>query len=311
MTPKAKFQKLRDRFYNFRQQLQGFPNIHRTFLRSNGYPLDLKNPVTNNQRIVHKMITDRNPLIPITSDKVQVRDFVRQRLGNQAADDILIPVYHISKTGKDIPHTQWNHEFFLKANHGSRSNRIIPVGEDPKVVAQLAHAWLNQSYGQAMHEWAYRDIPRQIICEKVLRDPSGAIPMDLKYYCFNGVCKLIFYYKDRFGTHPARIFSDPQGNPIPGFQSIGLRMLDAVPMHDTHPQMLQLAEQLSQGFQYCRVDFYSVEGKVYFGELTHYTGAGMDKLDSYEMDLALGQLWLPENKHKSLLELYQEVCSGQ
>ena len=87
-------------------------------------------------------------------------------------------------------------------------------------------------------------------------------------------------------------------------------MLEEVPMHDTHPRMLELAEQLSQGFQYCRVDFYSVEGKVYFGELTHYTGAGMEKLDSFEIDLALGHLWLPENKHKSLMELYQEVMSS-
>lgn len=83
-------------------------------------------------------------------------------------------------------------------------------------------------------------------------------------------------------------------------------MLEEVPHYDTHPRMLELAEQLSQGFQYCRVDFYSVEGKIYFGELTHYTGAGMEKLDSYKMDLALGRLWLPENKHKSLMELYKE-----
>jgi hypothetical protein len=223
------------------------------------------------------------------------------------AEEILIPVYHISKTGKDIPNSQWNHEFILKANHGSRSNRFIAEGEDPKLVQQIAQSWLNQSFGQAMHEWAYRDIPRRVICEKVLRDSEGNIPLDIKYYCFNGRCKVVLYYKDRFEEHPARIYSDPFGQPIHGFRSKGLGVLKEVPHFDTHPRMLALAEQLSQGFKYCRVDFYSIGYKIYFGEMTHYTGAGMAKLDSYEMDLALGHLWLPENKDKSLMELYQEV----
>jgi hypothetical protein len=306
LTPFAYFQKFRDRFFNIRQRLRGFPKIHQTFLRVHGYALDLKDPKTNNQRLVHKMITDRNPLIPITSDKVRVRDYVREKLGKALAEEILIPVYHISKTGRDIPNDQWDTEFFLKANHGSKSNKIIPAGEDPQIVSELAVQWLNQSYGQAMHEWAYRDIPRRIICEQVLRDETGNIPMDIKYYCFNGKCKLIFFYKDRFGE-PARIFSDENRNPIHGFQSVGYRMLEEVPKLSTHSRMLELAEKLSQGFQYCRVDFYSMEDKVYFGELTHYTGAGLEKLDSYEIDLALGRLWLPENQGKSLPQSFQEV----
>ena len=307
MTPAAQIQKLRDRFYTFRQRTQGYPKIHQLFFKANGYPLDLGNPKTNNQRIVHKMITDRNPLIPITSDKVRVRDFVRKRLGNTLAEDILIPVYHISKTGRDIPHAEWNHEFFLKANHGSRSNQIITAGEDPEHVKALALSWLNSSYGQAMHEWAYRDIPRRVICEKVLRDATGTIPRDIKFYCFNGRCKLVFYYKDRFSEQPARIFSDPSGKPIHGFQSEGLGMLEEVPHFETYSRMVELAEQLGEGFQYCRVDFYSVEGRIYFGELTHYTGAGMEKLDSYEIDLALGHLWLPENKNRSLMDVFEQV----
>ena len=280
--------------------------MHQRFLRTNEYSLDLKNPRTNNQRIVHKMITDRDPWIPITADKVRVRDFVRQRLGTKVAEEILIPVYHISKTGKDIPNAQWDVEFFLKANHGSGTNKLISPGEDPELVQKLSESWLNNSFGQAMHEWAYRDIPRRILCEKVLRDESGAIPMDIKFYCFHGKCKMVFYLKNRFGSS-ARIFSDESGKAIPGLQSEGLNLLAEVPQMPTHARMVELAEQLSEDFQYCRVDFYSIGDRIYFGEMTHYTGAGMDKLDSYEMDLALGNLWLPENRDKSLMELYQEV----
>ena len=130
--------------------------------------------------------------------------------------------------------------------------------------------------------------------------------MDLKYYCFNGKCKLILYYQDRWEV-PTRIFSDENGNIVPNFQSYGLKMLKEVPHIPSRLRMLEIAEELSRDFQYCRVDFYSVEGKIYFGEITQYTGSGLEKLDTYEIDLALGRLWLPENSHKSLIEVYKEV----
>lgn len=306
MTPKAKFQKLRDRFYTFRQQLQGYPNLHRAFQQAHGYQLRLSNPLTHNERIICKMLYDRDPLIPITSDKVRVRDFVRQRLGNKLADEILIPVYHISKTGRDIPHSQWNHEFFLKANHGSRFNKLIQPGEDPKAVAQLATKWLNTSYGQALHEWAYRDIPRRILCEKVLRDAKGQIPMDIKLYCYQGKCKMIYFYKDRF-SQPSQLITDEEGEIFPYLLKHGVSLMKETPVLDNLPQLLQLAELLSQGFRFCRVDLYSVEGKVYFGELTQYDGAGLEKIQSYEVDLAEGLLWQPEYQGHSIWEVYEEV----
>jgi hypothetical protein len=245
----------------------------------------------------------------ITADKVKVRDYLRDKLGKKQAEEILIPVYHISKTGKDIPHADWDFEFFMKANHGSGTNKIITPGEDPIQVQQLAHKWLNTSYGQAKHEWAYRDIPRRIICEKVLRDENGKIPMDIKYYCLNGKCKLILFFKDRM-TDPARVFSDENLNLIEDFQSFGIKMLDEVPQFSTHSRMRGIAETIAQEFRYCRVDFYSTHDQIYFGEITHYTGAGMEKLDSYEIDLALGQLWLPENRNRSLMDIYQEITES-
>lgn len=252
------------------------------------------------------MITDRNPLIPITADKVLVRDYLRKKLGATLAQEILIPVYHISKTGQDIPNAEWDFEFFLKANHGSGMNQLIPAGEDPQKVAALSQKWLNSSYGQARHEWAYRDIPRQILCEKVLREVDGRIPMDIKFYCFHGKCKLVLYYKDRM-EQPAWIFSDEKGNRIINIQTTGKQLLEEVPEIPFLPKMVQLAETIAEEFPYCRVDLYTLQDQIYFGEITHYTGAGMEKLDSYEIDLALGRLWLPENSRSSFMELLEQV----
>jgi hypothetical protein len=256
------------------------------------------------------MIYDRNPLIPITSDKVRVRDYVKKVLGKNEAENILIPVYHISKTGKDIPHQSWDFEFFMKANHYSGGNMLVKPGEDPKLIRSTCEKWLKSSFGQAHHAWAYRDIPRKIICEKVLREKNGKIPADIKYYCFNGLPKMIMIFSDRF-EEQKRIFLDENLNEIEGAQMYGKKKLWPIPEIPNHQRMIELSKKLSQPFTYCRVDFYSIGDRVYFGELTHYTGAGIESFDDFDVDLAFGKLWLPENKNKGALEMIAQVKSSE
>jgi hypothetical protein len=302
------FQKIKDRFFELKNSLTSYPGLHRRFEEIHGYPLDLHHPITHNQRLNHKKIYDRDPLIPITSDKVRVRDYVLERLGVEEGSEILIPVYHISKTGLDIPHQNWDFEFFMKANHYSGGNMLVQPGEDPEVIKATCKNWLKSSYGQNLHEWAYRDIPRRIICEQVIRTETGAIPADVKYYCFHGKPKMILFLTDRFGNQK-RVFTDENLNLLPGAQQLGKEYFPEIPQYPTHDRMLQLATRLAQPFGFCRVDFYTVGEKVFFGELTHYVGSGMEKFDDYDLDLALGNLWLKENMEFSVLEMLQKIKS--
>ena len=299
-------QRIRDRFFGLKQVFFSFPSLKKAFLRSHGYPLRLNNPRTHNERINHKKIFDRNPLIPITSDKVSVREYVKAVLGEKEASEILIPVYHISKTGEDIPHHQWDFEFFMKSNHSSGRNLLVEPGTDPEVVKSTCRSWLKSSFGQALHEWAYRDIPRQIICEKVIRTESGKIPADIKYYCFHGRPKMILFLVDRF-DHQRRVFTDIDFNVLPGAQMYGMEVLSPIPIPTTHDRMLELACKLAKPFTFCRIDFYTVGDTIFFGELTHYTGSGMEKFDDYDLDEAIGRLWLPENIDGSPLQMLEKV----
>lgn len=276
--------------------------MHRFFQKMNGYPLDLKNPITHNQRIVYKKIYDRNPLLITTSDKVEVRRFVTEKLGEEEAKKILIPQFFVSKTGADIPHQTWDFEFFMKSNHQSRANLLVQPGEDPEMIKEICKKWLSQSYGQALHEWAYRDIPRRILCEKVIRTPEGKIPMDVKFYCFNGFVKMILFLDDRFGNQ-SRIFTDENLVEIPGSQLFGENKMSPIPNFPTLGKMKEISQKLAAPFNYCRVDFYTVGEEIYFGELTHYTGSGIEKFDQWESDRTLGELWKPENKHRSFFEM--------
>lgn len=292
--------------YDIKERLKGYPKLHSLFRKIHGYDLDLKHPQTHNQRIVHKMISDRNPLLTITSDKVKVRDHIRKKLGAEVAERILIPQFFVSQTGTDIPCQDWDFEFFLKANHASGFNKLILPGTDPEEVRSLAKYWLSQSFGQVHHEWAYRDIPRRIICEKVIRNEQGIIPEDIKLYCFNGRVKMVLMLKDRFGDQ-ARIFTDENLVEIPGAQMYGAKKLYPIPTVSQFAEMKRISEILASDFVYCRVDFYSVGERIYFGELTHYTGGGRERFDDFSTDFVLGELWKPENRELNFFELYEQT----
>jgi hypothetical protein len=237
---------------------------------------------------------------------VKVRDYIRKKLGNELADELLIPLFYVSKVGDDIPMESWDHDFFMKANHASGYNRHVKPSDDPKEIRILAKSWLAQSYGQTYLEWAYRDIPRRIICEQVLIDERGKIPMDIKFYCFHGKVKMVMFLDDRFGDQ-GRVFTDENLREIPNAQMIGNKKLSPIPQLDTFDQMKEISEKLSEDFIYCRVDLYSVGQKIYFGEITHYTGSGLERFDKYDVDLAFGELWKPENKDLNFFELYDKI----
>jgi len=286
----SNIQYLRDTFYQIRNRIFNFPDLHRIFLRNHGYKLDLKNPLTHNQKITFKKIFDRDPLIPLTSDKYRVREYVKEILGNELSDQILIPIYQISKTGQDIPFESMDFEFFMKANHYSGGNMLVKPGTDPEVLRSTCNFWINSSFGQALHEWAYKDIPRRIICEKVLRDQDGKIPNDYKFYCFGGKPEMIMIVSDRFETEH-RVFIDAEKNILPGGQMCGKEMLLPVPEIPNYEKMVSIAEKLSKPFTHARIDLYSFGSEIYFGEITHYPGSGLNRFEDYELDLFFGNKW--------------------
>jgi hypothetical protein len=286
----SKIQNSRDYFFNIRQRALNYPSLHKLFLKKNGYALDLKNPITHNQKINYKKLFDRDPLIPITSDKYLVREYIRKVLGDEVADEILIPIFGFSSTGQDLPFEDWDFEFFMKANHFSGGNMLVSPGMDPQFLRMICKKWLTTSYGQALHEWGYRDIHRRIICEKVLRDETGEIPNDYKFYCFQGKVEMIVILKDRF-TNKQLVYIDTERNPILGAQMSNIETLNPVPEIPNYERMVALAEKLAQPFAHVRIDFYSFGKEICFGEITHYSSSGLNKFDDYQVDLELGMKW--------------------
>lgn len=165
----------------------------------------------------------------------------------------------------------------------------------PEQIKIICRTYLAAPYGLAQHEKAYLKIKRKIVIEQLLKDETGSIPIDYKYYVFNGKCRLIQVIGNRFG----------RGGPIISFYNPAWEKLTVnfynkkttsyYKKPSNHEEMINLAEILGNFFDFVRVDFYSINNKIYFGELTHYPNSGRRKFDPVEFDYELGQFWKIES----------------
>lgn len=115
--------------------------------------------------------------------------------------------------------------------------------------------------------------------------------LDYKFMCFNGEVKCSFVCSERHSGNGLKVtFYDRDWNVMP-FERHYPRSQTAIEKPRNYQKMIELAEKLSKGFPFIRVDFYEVNGRVYFGELTLYPGSGFEEFTPQEWDETLGS-WL-------------------
>lgn len=245
-----------------------------------GKTLNLETPRTYNEKLWWLKFHYRNPLQTICCDKYRVRGYVE----TCGLSHILVKLYGVYKSAKEIDFSQFEHEVFLKINSGSGGNIIY----DPKNPFNIKNfvtdfnSRLRHNYYYNSREWPYKNVPARIVCEEVLRDSSGALPIDYKFMCFGGKCEFLFYSGgvcDETGRHSVT------GERYTNVYDMNFRYVPLSVDQPTRPditvekpatfdKMKEYAEILSKPFPHCRVDFYSLEEKIYFGEITFYHGGG-------------------------------------
>jgi len=270
------------------------------FYKKVGYQLNLKNPKSYNEKIIWKKINDRNPLLPVTSDKYKVRSYIKKVLGEEKAKEILIPLLYVTNKPETIPFERLPSAFIVKPNHTSGRNIIVENGHfNKKEIIKTCRRWLKTPYGLEKLEWAYQPIKRKIIIEKLLREHDGNIPKDFKFYMFHGKCKsvhvsvhLIF---DRKDNH-SRSYFDEKWNFLSVKRSPS-PLGPKIKKPKKYEIMLELAEKIAEAFDFVRVDFYNLNGKIYIGELTHYPASGTGKFEPQSFDFELGKYWKIKPKY--------------
>lgn len=258
-----------------------------------GKRLDLKNPKTFNEKLQWLKLYDRKPEYTVMVDKYKVRNYIKGKLG----EEYLIPLIGVWDNPDEIDFDSLPNQFVLKCNHNSGlgmyickdKNKLTP--QDIKRIRKNLARGLKQDYYLTGREWPYKDVPRKIIAEQFMKSDAGGLT-DYKIHCFNGEPKLILVCKDR---------SAASGLTEDFFSAEWEHLYICRPTHPNSSteiakpeelsEMLELAKKLSKNIPFLRVDFYIIEHKVYFSELTFYPASGFEKFVPEKWDEILGS-WL-------------------
>lgn len=254
-----------------------------------GVNLNLDNPQTFNEKLQWLKLHDRNPLYTVMVDKYAVKQYVSNIIGEQ----YIIPTLGVWESFDDIDFAQLPDQFVLKCTHDSHG---IVICRD-KSCLNLKNARnritksLKRNYFYAGREWPYKNVPRKVLAEKYMVENGKKDLFDYKLMCFNGEVKCCFVCSDRFSSKGLRVtFFDREWNVLP-FERHYPKAEYEIPCPRTYKRMIELAEKLSQGIPFIRVDFYEINGQIYFGELTFFPGSGYEEFTPEKWDYILGE-WI-------------------
>ena len=212
-------------------------------------------------------------------------------------EEYLVPLIGAWNTPDEIDFSTLPDQFVLKCNHNSGTGMCICKDKASINIEEVKdNLWkgLKEDYFYLGREWPYKNVKRKILCEKYLVDESGTELKDYKVMCFNGEPKLIELHSGRFTDHQAQDFYDLDWNKTDitqGVISVFGASSVTIPKPNTLEKMLDFSRILSRGIPHVRIDWYSINENLYFGEMTFFDGSGFDPYDRFEDDLLLGS-WI-------------------
>ena len=266
----------------------------RKYKAAMGRDLSLSKPVTFNEKLQWLKLYDRRPEYTVMADKLAVRQYITEKLG----EEHLIPLLGVWDDPDDIDFDLLPNQFVLKCNHNSGLGMCICKDKstlDIEKVRSELRKGLREDYYQKTREWVYKDIPRKIICEKFMTN-GGQELEDYKIHNFNGEAKFVLVCRDRFSdTGLTEDFFTPQWEHLPVKRPKLANASVPIPRPEHLEQMLEFSKILSKDIPFVRTDFYVIEGKVYFGEITFFPASGMATFHPARWDATFGSwLKLPE-----------------
>jgi hypothetical protein len=253
------------------------------------------------------MLENRDPLLKVVADKITVREWLEK----QGESDHLVPLLGVWDSVEAVPLHSLSAPCVLKPSIGSGSVIFLKSADfDEKAVRDQMQRWLDKDYSRVNREWCYEGATCRIQAEAMLVDQGGNIPPDYKVYVIGGVARLIQVDRGRFVRHTRNLYS-PQWELLDARLTLQRHPVDPRPEH--LEDMISKAEKLAQSFEFLRIDYYSVGGKLYIGELTNYPGAGFERFIPSQFSEEIGRHWpsaSAQNTVKIAEQTNDSTCSG-
>ena len=259
--------------------------------------LDLKNPQRYTEKIQWYKLYYRNADMPVCVDKYRVREYIQRK----GLEDHLVQLYATYERPEEVRLSDLPDKFILKTTNGSGTNIICKDKSklnQEELIGKIKGFFIYSS-ASAGREWPYSYVVPKIIVEQLLEDPEspdGALK-DYKFLCFNGKPEYVVLDVDRFTQHKRNIY-DVNWKDL-HIESDCPCADEEYARPDTLDEMLNIAKVLCKDFPAVRVDLYSVQGKIYFGELTFFPWSGYVQYTPDDFDFEMGRRFvLPKTNMK-------------
>lgn len=271
------------------------------YFNRTGETLDIDNPETYNEKIQWLKLYDSTPLKTRLADKYLVRDWVKEKIG----EEYLIPLLGVWDKFDDIDFDKLPNQFVLKCNHGCGYNIVVKDKSklDLKEAKNKINEWMKEDFAfKNGFELHYSAIPRKIIAEAYIKEVDTEA-IDYKFICCDGIPYLCWVTNKHLEIHERSFYKLPEWE----LQNIELKdggaILDkvGVPKPENLSTMLEICKTLAKDFPFVRVDLYLVQDKILFGEMTFTSASGAALLYPDKWNYILGdKITLPNKKEENV-----------
>ena len=269
--------KLKD--FNYKYLVDHYPRviIDKIWKRKYGYIIDWNHPRDLNEKIEWLICYGDTSGWPDLADKYKVRDYVWQK----GFGEMLTRLYGIWNDAGAIDFNALPDRFVLKCNHDCGTSRIIDKTRpfDREDIVRHFNDCLKTKYGYNYCEPHYNKIKPLLFAEEYLPPDISlsSSQIDYKVWCFEGKATIILVCHSREQDSLLIDVYDLDWNAHPEYCVFSSKYKDGqgvIPRPVHLEEMVRTAEVLSTGLHEARIDFYSVKGRLYFGEITLTSASG-------------------------------------
>lgn len=251
------------------------------FYYKNRYWPDFKAPRSFNEKINYAKLYSTNALRKLVTDRLKVRDYVKEK----APECHLVNILWSGETFTKNDYESLPQKFVIKANHGS--GMVIVIDKSKNSYDDIfikTEKWKKLDYGKITRQFVYKNLLKTIIVEEFINFDSKVVP-DYKFMCINRKVEFIEVDLDRFEDHSRNLY-DENFERIDG--ALEYKQGEDISKPKLFEEAKEIALKLSEEFDFIRVDLYILDDVIYFGELTNTPGNGYDRFYPKELDFEFG-----------------------
>ena len=275
-----------------------------------------RSPRTFNEKLLYKMVWDRRQILVTYADKVAAADYVARRIGPGYTPER----YVVTDDLGSIERSRLPPNFVVKNTHLSGGVVVVFDGADPAErlpapedvyarrairpenldwdhLVELSEAWLATTFvntAQPCGEWMYGPVPRRVVIEELVLGPDGGLPDDLRFFVFNGKCRMVRAASGvvRGGKTIDHFWPDWTPIDVVFFDGELIPRATSLPVRPERlTEIIEVAETLASETDFLRVDLFDVPSRIVIGELTSFPSAANGRWDPPDLDRQLGEFW--------------------